>query len=400
MSAGAIIRLCLVVALISPICARFAQATGQSLVAPSIPSDAEIREILVNRIDAQKQGVGIVIGVIEPKGRRIIAHGRLEKGDNRALDGDTIFEIGSVTKVFTALLAADMAQRGEIRLDDPIEKYLPPGVKVPQRNDRQITIIDLATHTSGLPRSLGNFQPKNPANSSADYTLERLYSFLASYELTRDVGSKYQYSNLGYGLLGLGLARRAGVDYETLVETRIDGPLKMKDTRITLTPEMRERLAAGHDAALKTVHSWGISTLPGAGALQSTANDLLIFLAAALGYTDTSLSAPMRTLLATRRPTGEPFIDIAMAWNVDTHGGDEIIWKSGAVGGYRAFIGYVARSRVGIVALSNATTELGVEDIGLHLLDARYPLAVPSSSPKVASVNPRTANVRYGDSGR
>jgi len=374
MSAGAIIRLCLVVALISPICARCAQATGQSLVAPSIPSDAEIREILVNRIDTQKQGVGIVIGVIEPKGRRIIAHGRLEKGDNRALDGDTIFEIGSVTKVFTALLAADMAQRGEIRLDDPIEKYLPPGVKVPQRNDRQITIIDLATHTSGLPRSLGNFQPKNPANSSADYTLERLYSFLASYELTRDVGSKYQYSNLGYGLLGLALARRAGIDYETLVETRIDGSLRMKDTRITLTPEMRERLAAGHDAALKTVHSWGISTLPGAGALRSTANDLLIFLAAALGYTDTPLSAPMRTLLATRRPTGEPFIDIAMAWNVDTRGGNEIIWKNGAVGGYRAFIGYVARSRVGIVALSNATTELGVEDIGLHLLDARYPV--------------------------
>jgi D-alanyl-D-alanine-carboxypeptidase/D-alanyl-D-alanine-endopeptidase len=190
-------------------------------------SDSEIRQILIDRIDVQKQGVGIVVGVIEPHKRRVIAYGSLEKGDPRTLDGDTLFEIGSITKVFTALLAADMAQRDELRLDDPIAKYLPTKVKVPERQGRQITLIDLATHTSGLPRMPENFHPKDPNNPYADYSVDALYSFLSSYELRRDIGIKYVYSNLGFGLLGLGIAQRAGVDYEQLVVRRICDPLGM-----------------------------------------------------------------------------------------------------------------------------------------------------------------------------
>src|SRR5450631_2308902 len=93
------------------------------------PADSEIRQILVNRIDKDKQGVGIVVGVIDAKGRRIVSYGSLEKGDKRPLDGDTLFEIGSITKVFTALLLADMVQRGEVKLDDPIHTRLAPAMK-------------------------------------------------------------------------------------------------------------------------------------------------------------------------------------------------------------------------------------------------------------------------------
>jgi D-alanyl-D-alanine-carboxypeptidase/D-alanyl-D-alanine-endopeptidase len=167
------------------------------------PSDAEIHRILVDRIDVQKQGVGIVVGILEPHKRRVVAYGRLEKSDSRKLDGDTLFEIGSITKVFTALLAVDMAQRGEVKLNDPIAKFLPATAKVPERG-RQITLTDLATHTSGLPRMPENFRPKDPNNPYADYSLEALYSFLSSYELRRDIGVKYVYSNLGFGLLGSG----------------------------------------------------------------------------------------------------------------------------------------------------------------------------------------------------
>src|SRR6185312_474124 len=181
------------------------------------PSDAEIRRILVERVDVEKQDVGIVVGIIDPHGRRVVSYGSLDKGDKRPLNGDTLFEIGSITKVFTALLAADMAQRGELELDDPVQKYLPAAVKMPQRNGKQITLIDLATHTSGLPRMPENFRPKDPNNPYADYTVEALYSFLTSYELHRDIGIKYLYSNLGFGLLGQALAQRAGVDYEKLV---------------------------------------------------------------------------------------------------------------------------------------------------------------------------------------
>ena len=210
-------------------------AVAQSSTISSVPTDPEIRQILVDRIDKDRQSVGIVIGVIEPAGRRVVAYGNLDEGDKRPLDGDTIFEIGSVTKVFTSLLLADMVQRGEVALTDPVARYLPSQVKMPERGGRQITLQDLATHTSGLPRLPSNLNPKDPANPYADYSVDQLYQFLSGYQLTRDIGSQSEYSNLGGGLLGHVLARRAGMDYEALVKSRICEPLGMKSTGITLT---------------------------------------------------------------------------------------------------------------------------------------------------------------------
>jgi len=372
------------------------EAIAQTPPPAAAPPDSEIRHILIDRIDVQKQGVGIVVGVIEPRGRRVIAYGSLEKGDKRPLDGDTLFEIGSITKVFTALLAADMAQRGELKLDDPIAEYLPPGTKVPVRNGRQITLVDLATHTSALPRMPDNFRPKDPENPYADYTVEALYSFLSSYELPRDIGVKFEYSNLGFGLLGQGLAHRAGMDYEQLVVTRICDPLHMNSTRITLPAPLRQRLAAGHSADLVTVPGWDIPALAGAGALRSSTNDLLSFLAAMMGYTNNPLAAAQKTTLGISRPTGGAFIDSGLGWVIDTRGGGQIIWKNGGTGGYRTFIGYSPQTRIGIVVLSNTTTNEGTDDIGLHLLDARYPLSVPEGTPAEHTMDVQTLDTYVG----
>lgn len=355
--------------------------------AGAAPSDAEIRKLLVNRIDVEKQGVGIVVAVVDRTGQRIVSYGALEKGDPRPLDGDTLFEIGSITKVFTALLMSDMAQRGEVRIDDPIAKYLPSTVKVPERGGHRITLVDLATHTSALPRMPGNFRPSNSENPYADYSEEQLFAFVSSYQLNRDIGRKFEYSNLGFGLLGVGLARRAGVGYEELVEKRITGPLGMTSTRITLTPELERRFAAGHSGDLVTVSRWDLTSLAGAGALRSSANDMAKFLAAAMGYTKTPLAGAFQTLLSVSRPTGQPFIDNALGWEVDTRGGGEIIWKNGGTGGYRTFIGYSPRRGFGIVALSNASTPSGVDDLGLHLLDSRFPLEIPAGSPAESLVD-------------
>ena len=386
-------RMCVgLICLVLPVAAAIAQSPPPA----AAPPDSEIRRILIDRIDTQKQGVGIVVGVIEPRGRRVIAYGSLEKGDKRPLDGDTLFEIGSITKVFTALLAADMAQRGELKLDDPIAKYLPPGTKVPERNGRQITLVDLATHTSALPRMPNNFRPKDPENPYADYTVEALYSFLSSYELPRDIGVKFEYSNLGFGLLGQGLAHRVGMDYEQLVVTRICDPLHMNSTRITLSAPLRQRLAAGHSADLVTVPGWDIPVLAGAGALRSSTNDLLTFLAAMMGYTNNPLAAAQKTTLGISRPTGGAFIDSGLGWVIDTRGGGQIIWKNGGTGGYRTFIGYSPRTRIGIVALANTSTNEGTDDIGLHLLDARYPLSVPEGTPAEHTVDVQTLDTYVG----
>ena len=365
-----------------------ARAGAQSPAASPAPADAEIRKILAQRIDSG-QSVGIVVGVIEPSGRRVVASGSLEKGDPRPLNGDTVFEIGSVTKVFTALLLADMAEHGEVALTDPVQKYLPADVKMPQRSDRAITLEDLATHTSGLPRLPNNLKPKDLANPYADYSVEQLYQFLSRYQLTRDIGEKYEYSNLGDGLLGLVLARRAGMDYETLVRKRISQPLDMKSTSITLTPELKSRLAVGHDQAMEAVPNWTFPALAGAGALRSSAHDMLNFLAAALGYTPSPLAPAMASMLKVRRPTGVPGLEISLGWHLLTRNGRQIIWHNGGTGGYRSFLGYDPESRVGVVVLSNAETTVGVDDIGMHLLDPLIPLREPPKQHKQVAVDPK-----------
>jgi len=348
-------------------------AHAASTAVSGAPSDAEIAAILKTRVETERRTVGVVVGVIDAKGRRIIAAGARGAGDTRPLDGDTEFEIGSVTKVFTSLLLADMVRRGEVALNDPAAKYLPPGANLPQRGDRQITLIDLATHTSGLPRMPGNFTPKDPANPYADYDDAKLYAFLAKAPLNSDIGATYSYSNLGVGLLGQLLARRAGMPYAALVQKRITGPLGLKDTAIALTPAQKARLAAGHDGGLTPTPYWDLDSLAGAGALHSTANDLLAFLAAELGYVDTPLKAAMADQLVPRRQAGGN-LKVALGWHVSPRPGapgepaDEIVWHNGGTGGFRSFVGFDKARGVGVVVLMNASNDIGGDDIGMYVL--------------------------------
>lgn len=335
------------------------------------PSSEEIRKILAERVDEQRQSVGIVVGVLEPEGRRIVSYGSFDAKSKRPVDGDTVFEIGSITKVFTALLLADAVARGEVALTDPVAQYLPSAVKVPERGGKPITLTDLATHTSALPRLPANLTPADADNPYADYTVARLYEFLSKYELPRDVGAQYEYSNLGAGLLGHALALRAKKDFETLVRERIATPLKMSSTTVALSPELAKRLAPGHDPELQPAANWDLPTLAGAGALRSTANDMLTFLGAFLGYAKSPLAPAMASMLKTRKPAGEN-MEVALGWHVATKDGREIVWHNGGTGGYRSFIGFDPKSRTGVVVLSNAATSQ--DDLGRHLLDRSAPL--------------------------
>lgn len=353
-------------------------AVGLSLACATafsqVPSDAEIHKILADRLGSEDLGVGIVVGVIDANGRRVVSYGKLDKNDDRRLDGNTVFEIGSITKVFTSLLLTDMTRRGEVALTDPVVKFLPAGVKAPERKKRQITLADLSTQSSGLPGMIPNLAAKDPDNPFADYSVQQLYEFLSAYKLTRDIGSQYEYSNLGVGLLGHALSLRAQMTYEQLVRSRICDPLGMADTRITLTPEMKARMAAGHNAALGQAENWDFLALAGAGALRSTANDLLKFLAANLGYTTTALAQAMADEASVRRPAGAPDMQIAYGWHVQTKDGNSIIWHNGGTGGFRSYLGYDPKARVGVVVLTNFSADPGVDDIGRHLLNASYPL--------------------------
>ncbi len=183
------------------------------------------------RLAGTPANVGLVVGVVDADGRRIFCRGGAGRPDGGPLDGDTLFEIGSTTKALTCLLLADMAERGEPALDDPVERFLPADVRLAQPDGRPITLEALATHTSGLPHDADNYAAHDRFNPFADFTVPRLYVFLRRWGPCDGAAGLHQYSNVGMGLLGNTRWRcHAGVDFETLVRTRIDEPLGMRST--------------------------------------------------------------------------------------------------------------------------------------------------------------------------
>ena len=334
-------------------------------------SSGDLQALIDNRVETAKKAVGIVAGTVDSSGVHIYVSGRTSVRGAQKPDGDTLFEIGSITKVFTSLVLSDMIQRGEVHADDPVSKYLPDHAEVPSRNGKQVTLLNLSMQNSGLPRLPDNMKPADSENPYADYDGPKLLAFLSGYKLTRDPGEKYEYSNLAVGLLGYALAHRAGMTYEELVRQRIFRPLHMDSSTIALSAEQTKRLAQGHDGELKMVKNWDLDALAGAGAIRSTAGDMLKFLAANMGLVDTPLKAAMERMRSIRNETGTPHLQIAMGWHIWTEFPPDIFWHNGGTAGYRSFAGMDVADKKAVVVLCN--TFFDIDNIGLHTLNAKYP---------------------------
>ena len=359
----------------------FGQRVAQpgTTAAGALPSDSAVLEIIRERVQ-DKRSAGIVVGLLEPDGRsRIMAFGDSGPGQP-PLDGDSVFEIGSISKVFTSTVLAQMVLAKTVALDDPVQKFLPPSVRVPTHNGKQITLGNLSTQNSGLPRMPNNFHPADAANPYADYTVQQMYDFLSAYELTRDPGEQFEYSNLGVGLLGHVLSRSAGKSYEQLERERVWEPLGMAHTAIALTPWMKQHLALGHDARGTVVANWDIPTLAGAGAIRSTAADMLKFLDANLHPERGDIGKALAFAQQERAPAG-PNAGIGLNWIIRHTGGRTIVWHNGGTGGYRTFAGFEPSRKIGVVVLTNSGGA-GADDIGFHLLDPELPLAPRPAPPR------------------
>jgi D-alanyl-D-alanine-carboxypeptidase/D-alanyl-D-alanine-endopeptidase len=348
-------------------------------------TEPDIRGVLKERLKGKEYG--IVVGIVDEQGERVIARGGFGRGINRAVDADTLFELCSVTKVITSLLLADMVERGEVATDDPIDRFLPAKVASPEKNGRKITLANLATHTSGLPSTpYGSGSPSEEAVDMPGYatlTETELYGFLSTCTLTREPGSSFEYSNVGMGLLGHLLARRAGRTYEELVVERICAPLGMDSTRITLNPELEARLAPGHFRTGEPARHWMLAPpLAGAGAFRSTANDMLRFLAANIGLEPSPLSRAMQAAQQARADSEWPGVKVGLGWCVVERDGKTLRMHSGGVPGYRSFIGFSTQPKRGVVVLGNSSTD--IEDIGLYLLDKE--LGLLESGPSISVV--------------
>lgn len=342
-----------------------------SIAAPA--SDGELERWLRFRIERQEQATGGVIAVLRPSGRSIIAYGPTDRRQARRLGADSVFEIASLSKVFTALLLADFVVRGEARLEDPLAGYVPPGVTVPQFEGRTVTLLDLATHTSGLPLRPGNIQgaPDTP-NKYAGYSFAKLYADLPNHTLTHAPGSKFLYSNLGVALLGQGLALKAREPFPELLRNRVTGPLGLIDTQFGEPPDSKGRRAQGHDVDLKPVGTSDDGVLAPAGGLRSTPNDLLRLME--LFVTDMGpgeLPAAARLMMEADRPGDDGNTRMALGWRRTTIHGETYYWSNGSGDGARSFMGFNPARRIAIVAIADAASGAGLDDIARRALDPR-----------------------------
>lgn len=307
---------------------------------------------------------GLVIGLVKDGESRTFSYGVMERGNHKRPDENTLFELASAGKTFTAVVLAEMHLKGECRLDDPIEKHLPPTVKPPRVGGRSITLEDLATQTSGLPSLPENFEPGDPLNPYKDYSTEKMYEALGQFQPTRPIGSQYEYSNWGFGLLGDLLERRAGTPYEQLVIERLCDPLEMDSTRMTLTPELLARLATPHDAG-KPVVVWEDTTMAGAGSFLSTCSDMMKYVEAHFEK-DHPLHAALALAVQKRRPTDSPETAIGLGWHITSENALDIVWHNGGSGGSSSYVALLPEHEVGVVVLSNSTSS--VDELGRKLV--------------------------------
>jgi CubicO group peptidase (beta-lactamase class C family) len=342
-----------------------------SVAAQHFPASANLTAFIRSQVEEGRAG-GIVVGVIEADGStRVVSLGSAGPS-RRPLGARSVFEIGSITKVFTATLLADMIARGEVSLSDPVAKYLPDEVSMPVRGSRQITLLDLVTHHSGLPRVPDNMPRSNRLNPFEDYSVERLYAFLSAYELRRDIGADFEYSNLGVGLLGHALGRAKGMSYEALVRERVLEPLGMSMTGVTLEEESSDWMSDGHDGAGNVVPLWQMSVLEGAGALRSTAEDMLGFLAANMGPPTSSLARSMRVTHEIQKQI-DSRRGIGLAWRVERVGDGTMLFHTGGTAGFQSFIGFDPDKRVGTVVLTNANPADSIQLAGAIGRQLIYP---------------------------
>lgn len=320
----------------------------------------------------QKNTVGASIGIIENGQFYKYDYGEIAKGNSHLPEGNTIYEIGSITKTFTATLLAEMVLEGKCKFSDPVNKYLPDNVKELKKDGVLVTLEMLANHTSGLPHipsdlfSVSRFSMNDPYKN---YDTTDLFNYLDTVRLRSVPGKYFRYSNLGFGLLGVILERMTGISYQNLLEEYICDPLQLPDTRTELKDKQQKHFAPGYDEKGNAVGHWHFASLAGCGVIRSSVNDLLKYLNAHLTE-DTSTNLLKAFRLCERPSFAVAGGHIGLAWMIPNRS-PGWFWHNGGTGGFRSYCAFNPNKKIAFVILSNSA--LGVDDAGISLIKALSP---------------------------
>jgi CubicO group peptidase (beta-lactamase class C family) len=363
--------------------------------------DADLVPVLKDGALAPDTGGGVTIGVLQHGERRIFSYGTAKP--------DSVFEIGSITKTFTATILAQMVEQGKVKLDEPVRELLPPGTVAKPATGAEITLLDLSDQHSGLPRMPDNFHPADPANPYADYDTKLLYAFLSKQGVALPANAPFGYSNLGVGLLGQALANRAGVPYPTLVQEQVLAPLAMHDTTIAMTPALQARFIQGHDAEHKPAHAWDLDALAGAGGIRSTAADMLNYLEAQL-HPDKLPASALATANGKTLPAAiarthvihaevGPGMHIALNWfHYDQTGS---YWHNGGTGGFSSYAIFNPEKDFAVIVLSCTAPDGDsfTDKLGMHIaqrLQGLPAVAIYREMPKAVAIDPKVLDGLVG----
>ncbi len=331
-------------------------------VLPEFPSSEAIQGLLKDRL-RQKHGVGLIIGLLESRGSRFVYAGTSGNPARPEIDERTVFEIASITKIFTAAALADAVTRGSFSLDDPLSKFL----TLPARGIGDRTLKELVTHTSGLPRLPSGFAwwwnlLRHPRDPYANYSHRDLDAYIKTLKSSSLPRGKFLYSNLGFGVLGNVLAAHENTDYAGLIAHRVTLPLQMSRTFLHVPQSEQPFVAQPHTKSLRPTPIWTMASLPGAGGLLSSMQDMLRFASAALSATPPlfpSMIHPLAKADGTDRSVG-------LAWMLRATPEYQVAWHNGGTGGSRSFLGLEFKNGRAIVALAN--TPHSLDQFGASLL--------------------------------
>ncbi len=325
---------------------------------------------------------GLAIGLVDGNSVETYGFGRIGDSDSARPNEDTVFEIGSISKVFTALVLADSTVRGDVRLDQPVNELLPAGASLASPDGQAVTLKHLATHSSGLPALPPNLTPTSLDDPYAQYTPALLYQSLTSTPLASTPGTKYAYSNFGAGLLGQVLADREGTTYGALLAQRITEPLGMNRTGRGLPAD---NVASGHDADGAPVAYWEFDALAGAGAIRSSVSDMIRFARANLVRSNDALGRALA--LAQEVHADLPGSRVGLGWHIG-HGGplDGIRWHNGQTGGFHSFMAIDPGGQKAAILLAN-TASVRLDELGVALLRALRGETVSLNLPPTIAVS-------------
>jgi len=306
---------------------------------------------------------GLSIGIYKNGKFSTYNYGETEKGNRKLPTDNTIYEIGSITKTFTATLLAYYVNEGKVQLTDPITKYLPDSIAA-NPSLQSVTLLNLSNHTSGLPSIPDNLDPKtvDPANPYKDYTKQMMFAYLESCKLNSKPGTQYVYSNLAVALLGIILENVNGQPYDQMVNEIITKPLAMNSTEAFLTPIQKQRFAAVYNQDGQQTPVWDWGAIAACGILKSSVNDMLLYAKANMANGSSKLS---QAFALTHQITFDKNIKLGLNWILITVNGTDYYFHNGGTGGSSSFLAFNAEKNIAVVVLSNCAESTDALGAGL-----------------------------------